>query len=118
MPAWQQTSAVRPAASRLPNGSRHSSAVFKPAHANNTYAKITDAGPDEPELLADDGEDHVGVRLGQVVDLLHALAEPLAEEVARAEADLRLDDLEPGPLRVLPRIEEAEQRAHACTPCS
>src|SRR5262249_24359682 len=34
---------------------------------------------DEPELLADDREDHVGVRFGQVMDLLHALAEPVAE---------------------------------------
>src|SRR6266498_5823247 len=40
-------------------------------------------GSDEAELLADDGEDHVGVRLGQVVDLLHALPQALAEEVTR-----------------------------------
>ena len=92
--AWPQTSAVSPAASRLPNGSRHSSATFSPAHAKSAYARISDAGPDEPELLADDGEDHVGVRLGQEVDLLHALAEPVAEDAAGAEADLRLHDLE------------------------
>ena len=109
---------MRPAASRLPNGSRHSSAVFRPAHANSDVREDQRRGADEPELLADDGEDHVGVRLGQVVDLLHALAEPVAEDVARAEADLRLHDLEARALRVLPRVEEAEERARACTPCS
>src|SRR5437773_6473651 len=65
-------------------------------------------GADEAELLADDREDHVGVRLRQVVDLLDALPEPLAEEMSRAQADLRLDDLESGALRVLPRVEKAE----------
>jgi hypothetical protein len=41
-----------------------------------------DGGADEPELLADDGEDHVGVRFRQVVDLLDPLAEPAAEDPA------------------------------------
>jgi hypothetical protein len=39
-----------------------------------------DRGAYEPELLADDGEDHVGVRFRQVVDLLDPLAEPAAED--------------------------------------
>ena len=64
---------------------------------------------DEAELLADDGEDHVRVRLGQVVDLLDAVAEPLADEAARAHADHRLHALEAGALSVLPRVEEAEE---------
>src|SRR5918992_4871846 len=57
---------------------------------------------DQPELLADDGEDHVGVGLGQVVDLLDALAESLPGEAARADADDRLHSLEAFALRVLP----------------
>src|SRR5206468_3776775 len=48
---------------------------------------------DETELLADDGEDHVGVRFGQVEDLLHAVPEALARPAARADADDRLDGL-------------------------
>ena len=46
--------------------------------------------PDEPELLADIGQHHVGVRFGQVEDLLDALAEPHAEPATGAHADLRL----------------------------
>src|SRR3954449_6082149 len=61
-------------------------------------------GPEQPELLADDGEDHVGVRLGQEMDLLHALPQPVADEMTGPEADLRLHDLEAGSLRVLPRV--------------
>ena len=45
---------------------------------------------------------------GQVVDLLHALPEALADDAARAEADQRLHRLEARALRVGPRVEEAE----------
>src|SRR5437763_536450 len=68
---------------------------------------------DEAELLADDAEDHVGVGLRQVVDLHDALAQPRAEHAAGPQADQRLNRLEPGPLRVLPWVEEAE---HARAP--
>ena len=47
--------------------------------------------------------------LGQVVDLLDALAEPAAEDAARADADQRLHVLEPGAERVVPGVEEGEQ---------
>src|SRR5439155_26533762 len=60
---------------------------------------------DEPELLADHRQDHVCMRLGQVVDLPDALSEPDAEHATRTEADHRLHGLEAGPLRVLPRVE-------------
>src|SRR5205085_8083779 len=47
------------------------------------------------------------------MNLLHALTEPLPEEMSGAEADLRLDDLKACALRVVPRIDEAEDaRAH------
>ena len=36
---------------------------------------------DEPELLADVGEHHVRVRFRQIEDLLHAAAEPDADDV-------------------------------------
>jgi len=64
---------------------------------------------EEAELLADDGEDHVGRGLREVVDLLDALAEPDAGEPAGAERDRRLHDLEARSLRVAPRVEEAEE---------
>ena len=68
-----------------------------------------DGGADEPELLADDGEDHVGVRLRQVVDLLDPLPEAAAEDAAGADADLSLDVLQAGAERILPRVEEREE---------
>ena len=71
--------------------------------------------PDQPELLADHREDHVRLLLGEVVDLLDALAEALARDAAGADPDQRLDGLEAGVLRVGPRIEEAEERARAGT---
>ena len=49
------------------------------------------------------------MRLGQVEDLLHTLAEADAEEAAGAHADHRLHDLEAGPLRVVPRMQEGEE---------
>src|SRR3972149_2828579 len=51
-------------------------------------------GADEPELLADDREDEVGVRLGQVEELLARAADALPEEAPVAEREPRLDDLE------------------------
>jgi hypothetical protein len=64
---------------------------------------------DQPELLPDDREDHVRVRLGEEVDFLDPLPEPLAGDPARAQPDDRLHVLEPGALGVLPRVEEAQQ---------
>ena len=52
------------------------------------------ADPGQAQLLADDGEDEVGVGLGQVEDLLDRLARPDAEQPARADRDLPLDGLE------------------------
>src|SRR4051794_35654683 len=57
-------------------------------------ARDEDGSADEPELLADHREDHVGVRLGEVMDLLDPLAEPTPEDPAGPEADLRLDVLQ------------------------
>jgi hypothetical protein len=64
--------------------------------------------PEQAELLPDHRHDHVRVRLGQVVDLRDALAETGAEQPARPEPDQRLHGLEARSLRVLPRVEEAE----------
>ena len=50
---------------------------------------------DQSELLADDRKDEVGVREGQVKQLLHAFIEPAAGNAAGADGDERLDGLEP-----------------------
>ncbi len=52
--------------------------------------------PDQAQLLADHRRDHVGVGLGQVEGLLHAVADADPEEAAGAERDLRLRRLEAG----------------------
>jgi hypothetical protein len=60
------------------------------------------------ELLADDREDHVRVRLREVVDLRHSVTQADAEDAAGSHSDQRLHGLEACALRILPRVEEAE----------
>ena len=68
-----------------------------------------DEGAEQPELLADDGEDEVGVGLGQVAPLLGALAEPDAEPAARCRATPATGCSGSRWSRVGPRIEEGEE---------
>jgi hypothetical protein len=65
-------------------------------------------GPQEPELFADDREDHVRGGLRQVVDLLDGLAQPDAEDSPGAQGDHRLHRLEAPVLGILPRVEKGE----------
>ena len=66
---------------------------------------------EQAELLADHGEDEVGRALGQELELRLAAVHPaLAEHAARADRDLRLDDVIAGAERVALRV---EQRQHA-----
>ena len=62
---------------------------------------------EEAHLLGEHREDEVGVAGGQVAELgLAALAEPLAQETARAHRDLRLDLLVAGPAGIEGGVEE------------
>ena len=61
---------------------------------------------DQPELLGDHRIDEVGVRLGQVEQLLHAVHQAAAPDAAGADGDQRLDDLEAVAERVVPRVRE------------
>ena len=68
---------------------------------------------EEAELLADRGENEVGVSIGEVAELLLALSEAHAEHLSRAEPDERLLDL---PARFLgsgPRVQECQHARHA-----
>ena len=58
---------------------------------------------DEAELLGQHREQEVGVRLGQIEELLHALAEPDAEPLAAADGDQRLRELEAAVVTGRPR---------------
>ena len=107
--AWPRTSVVIPAASRLPNRSRH-------------CQRDAEAGPRTRRKRRSPGSARAGraprprprrsvrVRLRRV-DLLDALPEPLAGDAARAHADDRLDVLEARPLGVLPRVEKLKTRS-------
>ena len=66
---------------------------------------------EEAQLLGQDREDEVGVRLGQEQVLLQPAAEPAAEPAARADRDQRLVELPARAARVeLAREQEADER--------
>ena len=88
-PNWM----TRPAAARMAKLSSSSSRLIS---TRATIAEVEhrdgEAG-DEPELLADDREDVIGVRLGQP-ELARAAARPHAEQAARGERAHRILGLE------------------------
>ena len=65
----------------------------------------------QPQLLRQHREQEIGVRLGQIEELLHALAEADAEPFAAADRDQRLRELEAAVERIRPGIEECDQAA-------
>src|ERR1043165_2864559 len=68
-----------------------------------------DERADEAELLADDGEDEVRMRLGEEEELLPPVAEAEAAQAARAEGDERLHGLESLPQRIGLGVQEREE---------
>ena len=72
-----------------------------------------DHGARQPQLLADDGEDEIGVGLRQVEELLLGLAQPAPEPPARGQRQEGLDDLEARALRVVPRVHEGDHAPQA-----
>ena len=92
----------------LAEGVAHLSATVSPAHAKAAYARITSPFRAAPAPRRRPRRSCPCAPRGGS-DLLHALTEPLAEESARAEADLRLDRLEARALRIAPRVEEGDQ---------
>src|SRR6202035_4220945 len=66
------------------------------------------AGSEQPGLLADDGEDEVGVGKGKPLVLLNAVTEANPGETTRPERDDRLNRLEPGVERIGPGIDEGQ----------
>ena len=68
---------------------------------------------EEPELVAEDGEDRVGVGRREEPELLLARAEALTERSTEREPIDGLDRLEPGAARIAPRIEEREDPLQA-----
>ena len=69
-------------------------AVRSPAYPMMPYSDSSAEDARQAELLADHGEDEVGVGLGNVEDLLDRRAEAVAEQAAGADRDLALHRLE------------------------
>ena len=64
---------------------------------------------DQPEFLAEHGEDEIGVALRQEVEVrLRAVQPALADDAARAERDRRLRRVIAGAERIATRIEERQ----------
>ena len=61
----------------------------------------------QSQFFGGHGEDEVGVRLGQIEELLLAFHQAQPGEAAGADRDHRLDDVEAFALRVFERIEES-----------
>src|SRR6266705_3459609 len=69
--------------------------------------------PRESQLLSDYREQEVGVRLGEVEELLDACTQSHAEPLAASEGDQRVRKLVAAAERIRPRIHEAENSLHA-----
>ena len=106
--AWPTIHVVTPAASSMPKRSGAVRATWNPTSAEPGEQPEHEQAADEAELLADDREDEVGVRVGEEHPLGPARAEPDAVDAAAAERDQRLRDLVAGVRRVGPRVEERE----------
>src|SRR4029450_1073099 len=73
---WVAMSSVMPSARDAPNGSWARPAAQPPPDEHGEEPDEHD-GAHEAQLLADDGEDEVGVRLGQIEELLARAAHVL-----------------------------------------
>ena len=93
---WHRISEVSPVASSFAYRPAARRAVRRPGVGDHPVQEHDAEDPQHPQLLADHRQDEVGLGLGQVVDLLHRLAQADAEQAARPERDLALDGLEAG----------------------
>ena len=75
--ACTATIVVRPSARNAPKLSGARSATRRPRHVMTQKQSSTSGRADEAELLGDHRVDEVGVRLGQVEQLLHAVHQAL-----------------------------------------
>ena len=113
MKAWPPIQMPMPCTIR-PAKTRSSAIAWRPMtkmrRVSQKKATMTAAHADEAQFLADHREQEVGVRLGQVVQLLDAAAQALAEDLAAAEGDQRMRQLVGLALRVrrVPRVEVGE----------
>ncbi len=106
--AWSRMAVVMPKAVRRANGSVERKAVRRPRYAEDDEEGEDEDGADEAQFFSDVGEDEVGVGLGEIEELLHALHVAAAGEAAGADGDEGLVDVESGALKVGVGVEEDE----------
>ena len=116
MSAWTPSQMPMPCATSAAK-CRSRSAAWRPmAKARSTSqanSAITSDHAGEAELLGDHREQEIGVRLGQVEQLLDARAQAHAQPLAAAEGDQRVRQLVAPAEGVGPRVHEAEDALHA-----
>ena len=81
--AWPTSQAVIPAATRPAKRSVARQAIRMPTRARARNRPVSRQAADQPGLLADDGEDEVGLGVGQVAPAGDAGADPVARAGGR-----------------------------------
>ena len=71
-----------------------------------------DGNADKAELLGDDCQQKIGMRLGQIEQLLHAAAQPQPQPFAAAESNQRVRQLVALAIGVGKRVHETEDALH------
>ena len=90
---WHRISEVSPLASSLRIAGGRAPGRPQPGVGDHPVEAGDAEDPEDAELLADHRQDEVGLRLWEVVGLLHGVAEADAEDPAGADRDLALDGL-------------------------
>ena len=108
MNAWRQSQAVIPAASSAPNVSGADERDPDPGIRQEQEQGDDDDRPDQPELLADVGEDEVVEGVRQEDRWLSP--EPGPEQAAEPEREQPLDGVEAVAEPVAPRVEPGADR--------
>ena len=83
------------------------------ANGEGGEASEDDQGAEQSDFLADDREDKVGVRSGQVQEFDFRRAEPVSEQSPGADREQRLGELVSRAGRVFKRVHEAQQAGPA-----
>ncbi len=108
MKAWMTTSSAQTDDDEEPEAVGRALGEHERADAERREEHQHDHRAEHAELLTDHGEDEVGVRFGEIEELLARRPEPQAEDAAAAQCEQRLHDVEAGILRVFPRIEKGQ----------
>ena len=104
--AWNANQHTMPTATQPP-GASASRAMRSPRQHSSANSAMISAAADQPELLAGDREDEVGLLLGHEAAVgLRPVEQPGAEQAAVGDGDVRLGDVVGRALHVVVRVGE------------